>query len=117
MAEQEETRFSGNLSFPTCHGHERWHWLSRESSAASLMQVFDVSLPWIRADDACLVHTNPIPHHEHCFLSFFLFISHLLCLDSLVVIVLDCPRYLLTATSNCAACGAQIGDLINRLVR
>ena len=73
MAEREETRFSGNLSFPTYHGHERWHWLSREGSAASLMQVFDVSLPWIRADDACLVHTNPIPHHEHCFLSFFSF--------------------------------------------
>ena len=111
MAEREETRFSGNLSFPTCHGHERWHWLSRESSAASLMQVFNVSLSWRRADDACLVHTNPIPHHEHCFLFTFSMFGQLSCHSARL------PLLFADFTSNCAACGAQIGDFIKRLVR
>ena len=83
------------------------------------MQVFHMSLSCgKKGDNACLVHANPITHHEHCFPFFSIFFSpHSVCLDSLAIIVLHCPCHLPTSAWNYATCGAQIGELTSNLAR
>ena len=84
------------------------------------MQVFHMSLSCgKKGDNACLVHANPITHHEHCFPFFFsiFFSPHSVCLDSLAIIVLHCPCHLPTSAWNYATCGAQIGELTSNLAR
>ena len=69
----------------------------------------------MHTDYAYVVHKNPIPHHEHCFLFFPLFFSYSVCLDSLAIIVLECPYHSVTFASNCATCKGQIRELISNL--
>lgn len=64
------------------------------------------------ADDAC-----QIQFHTMSTIFFSIFFSHSVSLDSLTIIVLDCPSHLLTSTSNCATCGAHIGEDISNLAR